>query len=88
MLLRALDKGEIDISVWGLDPSLNSAVQFSLAESLVERCSSGIVLTELGKDYVKELIEQDVMTEDIGFLKDVGKEITETMVSKISDSWG
>lgn len=88
LLLKAVDKGSLELSVWGLDPSLNSAIQFSLAEKLVERCSSGIVLTELGKNYANELIDKEILKEDIIFLKEIGKEITETMVSQISDSWG
>ncbi len=88
MLSKAADDGSLDISVWGLDPSLNSAIQFSLAEGLVERCSNGVSLTDLGKSYIKDLIDREIFKDDVEFLKEIGKDITETMVSQTSDSWG
>lgn len=88
LLIDAVKNQTLDINVWGLDPSLNSAVQFSLAEGLIQRCNNGITLTENGKVYAEELVNKETMKDDIDFLKKIGKGITESMVSQVSDSWG
>ena len=88
LLINSVENRSLEISVWGLDPSLNSAVQFALAERLVERCSIGISLTDLGKKYIEELVKKEVLKEDVEFLNALGKGITESMISRVSESWG
>ena len=88
LLSNAVRNKTLDTSVWGLDPSLNSAVQFALAEQLIERCSTGVILSDSGRIYIKELIEKEILIEDIEFLTGIGKGITESMIEQASNSWG
>ncbi|MCG7985464.1 MAG: hypothetical protein JAY90_22350 [Candidatus Thiodiazotropha lotti] len=88
LLRKAAKNGILNVSVWGLDPSLNSATQFALAEGLVNRSGSSIAITEKGRDYIKSLLELESLGEDVDFLREIGKGITESMVTKTSESWG
>ncbi len=87
LLLKSSKDKKLDLNIWGFDPSLNIAVQFSLAEKLVERDGSSIIMTSLGKEYTKRLFETKIMNDEASFLVSLGKEITESMVSKASESW-
>jgi len=88
LLVNAAKNGGLNINVWGLDPFLNSAIQFALAERLVERCSNGISITEKGKVYIKIIQEDQILDEEYLYFKSLGKRITETMIEKASESWG
>lgn len=88
MLKTAVESKNIDISVWGLDPTLNIALQFALAERLIEHSSTGVKLTKNGKDYIAAIDKNDLFTKDIEYLKDIGKAVTEDFIKKASDSWG
>ena len=88
MLKTSVESNNIDISVWGLDPTLNIALQFALAERLIERSSTGVKLTKKGRDYISAIDKNDLFTKDIEYLKDIGKSVTEDFIKKASDSWG
>ena len=87
-LLEAADAGVLNVNVWGLDPTVNSAIQFGMAEKLLETSSNGVTITSIGKEYIKDIIENNVIEADVNFLTRIGKKITETMVSDVSDTWG
>ncbi|WP_089660442.1 hypothetical protein [Franzmannia pantelleriensis] len=87
-LLSASKTGTLDIDVWGLDPSLNAAIQFAVAEKLVTQNSSGITLERKGKDFLGDILKNELMVEDKNYLEKIGKKITERMILKVSESWG
>jgi hypothetical protein len=76
------------VSVWGMDPSMNSAIQFGLAEGMIKKKNNGISITEYGNIYVGTLIKGDEFKEMYSLLIDIGKGITESMVAEASDLWG
>lgn len=87
-LIDASSKGRLEIDVWGMDPSLNSAIQFAIAEKIVERNNNGIALTDHGKKYTNSLLKDEGFKELTVVLSEIGKGITESMITEISDSWG
>lgn len=87
LLLKSSKDKSLDLNIWGFDPSLNIAVQFALAEKLVERDGGSIMMTSLGKEYTKKLFEMEIMKDEASFLVLLGKGITESMVSQASESW-
>lgn len=88
ILINASESGDLNVSVWGLDPSLNSAIQFALAEHLVERYSNGIKITKHGKEYAEKIKNDEGFQDTVTFLSKVEKGITESMILQISESWG
>lgn len=85
---RAAESGTLEISVWGIDPTLNAAIQFAISEGLIKQETSNVIITEKGKDYMELIIEEDVFISEKEFYSKVKKKITESMVSHVVDSWG
>ena len=88
VLIEASSNGKLDINVWGMDPSLNSAIQFAIAEGIIERNNNGVSLTEYGKKYTNSLLSDEGFEELTIVLSEIGKGITESMITMVSDSWG
>ena len=87
-LLEVSQNGVLEIEVWGLDPALNAAIQFAIGERLVKQSESTISIEDKGKEFLNNVLEDDLVLEELEFLNSIGKKITEGMVSKISESWG
>ena len=88
VLTIAANSGVLNLNVWGMDPSLNSAIQFGMAEGLIERNSNGISITEAGRKYVGAILKDEEFKGIYSVLIDIGKSITEKMVTQSSESWG
>ena len=88
VLINASKNGGLNISVWGMDPSLNSAIQFGLAEGLLEKYTNGVSISEGGKKYIVELTKDNEFKKLYSVLTDVGKGVTESMITQVSNSWG
>ena len=88
VIIKAAETGKLTIDVWGIDPALNAAIQFALAEKLITKKVSHIIATTKGRDFVKEIIKGNEMEEEICFFQSIGKKISETMVSDVVKTWG
>lgn len=77
-----------DIRIWGLEPSLNRALVYAVSEGLCDHVSGSYKLTEKGENFVKLLLEEEtLLLEQRSFLMEVGKGITEKLVTNIAKSW-
>jgi len=88
IMIESARERSLVVSVWGMDPSMNSAIQFGLAEGMIKKKNNGISITEYGNIYVGTLIKGDEFKEMYSLLIDIGKGITESMVAEASDLWG
>jgi hypothetical protein len=84
---KLLDPGGVPFKVWGVDPSLNFALEFAIAENLVSRTSNKYKLTDQGKKIVQKIDNENLFSDEILFLKDLGPRITETQVESITKDW-
>lgn len=82
------DREQTKPKVWTLAPSVNRAVDFALAEHLVEKHSGLIRLTTRGRSLV-EAIEADetLLEEERAFLAEIGKKVSEAEVQRLSKNW-
>ena len=87
-LLEVSKTGTLEIEVWGLDPALNAAIQFAIGEGLVKQNGAVISIENKGKEFLNGVLDDDLIIGDKEFLNTLGKNVTEGMVSKISESWG
>ncbi|PWQ92603.1 hypothetical protein [Leucothrix pacifica] len=77
----------IPFKVWGVDPILNVALQFSVAQKLITQKSDAYSITFEGKKLLKLAKEQDIELRDSSYLGRLGKRITEKMVEEIVNKW-
>ena len=88
-LVKAAEKEKLEINVWGIDPTLNGAIQFAISEGLIKQEATNILITEKGNKYVESIVnEQDVLNTEIEFYSKVKKKISEKIISQVVDSWG
>ena len=76
------------LNIWGLDPTVLRAINFGVAEQLLEHQSSNIKLSSKGKILIEVIIQhEDVFTIEKAFLKKVGINVSEKVISQISKEW-
>lgn len=82
-----LDKGDSSgIITWGVEPALNKALGFCLAEELVILPDDKYILTPKGEQFVRS-IEKDheLFKEELLFLNNVGKKkVTESFINQLT----
>lgn len=87
ILLASANKNKILFGVWGVDPSVNYAIQYSLGEGLLERVGVSYKLSKKGESFISEINEGDVISGEYLFLKSLGLRVTEGMVDEIVEAW-
>ncbi len=87
ILLESANKHKILFGVWGVDPSVNFALQYSLGEGLVERVGVSYKLSRKGEMFIKKIDEDDVVEGEYQFFKSLGLRVTESMVQDIVEAW-
>lgn len=87
MLLKTVEN-KLDIpSVWGVEPSVNFALQFAIAEGLVIKSGTSFKLAPKGMLFVKNSNAYELFIEETIFLKKIGSKITEAMVITATNLW-
>lgn len=72
---------------WGVEPALNKALNFALAENLVGLHDDKYTLTESGSALLKEIeSDSELFTVEKAFLLRIGKQgVTEDYINKLTD---
>lgn len=86
-MLESANNSKVHFGVWGVDPSVNFSLQYSLAENLVELSKSSYKLTKKGSDLINQIKKEDVLDGDYEYLQSLGYKITEKMVQNIVEEW-
>ena len=87
VLLETIGDGKIVFQVWGVDPALNFALQYCIAEKLVLRRSGVFELSDKGDKFLQNIHETDLYEPDLKFLKDLSIKVTEKIVDAIVKEW-
>lgn len=87
ILLESANRNKVQFGVWGVDPSVNFSLQYSLAERLIEMSGASYKLTQKGINFISKVGENDVLEGDFNYLKSLGRRITEGMVQSIVEEW-
>lgn len=87
-LIRGAASKELKISAWGFDPALAIALRFAVAEGLVREAPPSYEITEAGESFVMEILKDpELFTDEVPFLRELGKGITEAMVDAVANGW-
>lgn len=79
-----------DFSVWGIEPALNRALQFAIAENICEVVSGkNYKLTEKGFRFYEMInADSELFEKEKAFLKFIGKsKITDSRINAMSNQW-
>lgn len=87
MLISSSKSGAISFGVWGIDPVLNMAINFGVAEDLISTVSTGFQISKAGKDFLTNGNIQALFKDDAETLTLIGKSITEKMVKDVARRW-
>lgn len=73
------------LKVVHLDPAINRAVQFALADNLISLEKNGkIKLTDLGIKIVNEMLENmELFSDEKDYLKQLGKAVSEVQIKNV-----
>lgn len=75
------------VQVWGMDPALNFALQYGVAQKLITQITDTYSITSLGKSLIVNAEKEQITHPDSHYLKSIGKKITENMVQEIVKKW-
>lgn len=76
------------VEVWGMEPSLNRALDYAIFENLCEILDGKIKLTNKGDIFFEKIIQdKNILQKEIDFLKFVKKRFSEERVQKNIDKW-
>ena len=74
----------LDIPLVSVDTATFKAVEFSIAKKFVKLESGRLYITECGEELFSVLINNDIMGEEIGFLEQLGKKLTDNKVNGLT----
>ena len=57
LLEKAVEKKELQVPAWGVDPALAIAIRIAIAEGLVAENATGYEISEAGDLFVKEILK-------------------------------
>jgi len=89
VILKILQKNRSDIShTWGIEPSLNRALKFGIAEKVFVVEKDNYSLSSKGESLVKKiLLDSYLFRDEITFLNLIGQKVSESKVLNISKNW-
>lgn len=76
------------LSLWRIDPLVNRALEFGIAENFFEHEKGKYILANRGKKLADLILdEKNIFIEEKSFLKEIGKKISETKINSMIDDW-
>ncbi|MCE0799489.1 hypothetical protein LVQ77_04110 [Buttiauxella sp. S04-F03] len=87
MLLKTVEEKLEIPSVWGVEPSVNFALQFAIAEGLIIKSGTSYKLAPKGMLFLRNSNSYDLFFDDTVFLKKIGLKITEKLIDSATNLW-
>ncbi len=87
IFIESANKNKVHFGIWGVDPSMNFLLQYSIAENLIEMSGVSYKLTNKGIKFISKIEKNDVLDGDFDYLKSLGFRVTEGMVQDIVEEW-
>lgn len=88
ILLSSAERKELLLGVWGIDPSLNMALNYAISEGLLCRLQNGnYKLTSKSESFISGSDLINLFDNEFNTLKKIDKKITEAMVTQAAKRW-
>ena len=86
-LMLSAEKKELTFDLWGMDPTVNFALNHAAANGLVIKIPSGYKITSKGEEFLKKYHIKSEFSSILEFLDIVKKKITQKMVDNVALRW-
>ena len=87
ILISSAETKELSFGVWGIDPTLNMALNYATAEGLIKKVNTGYELVEKGSEFLSKFKIIELFEDESKTLKKIGKKITEKMIKDVAQRW-
>lgn len=89
LLAFITDPKNSDLSVWGIEPTLNRALHIAVADGFCSYKNANYKLENKGLEFTKKIEEnEDILIDEIALLKLIGKRrITEKSIQDLTNKW-
>ncbi|MFR9502048.1 MAG: hypothetical protein SNJ28_05940 [Rikenellaceae bacterium] len=79
---------DYNLPVWGMEPTLNRGLQYTVAEQLCEKDGGSYKLTSKGQDFFQLLLaDAELMQVEKQILTSIGKKITNKKIDSLTQKW-
>lgn len=81
---------QTDFTIWGIEPTLNRALQFAVSENICDLTNGRIYgLTEKGTKFYDQIMQDmELLIKEKDFLKYVGKmQLTDSRINAMTKKW-
>ncbi len=78
-----------DLSVWGIEPTLNRALHIAVADKFCSYENANYQLENKGLEFTKKIEDDgDILIDEIALLKQIGKRgVTEKSIQDLTNKW-
>lgn len=76
-------KSKDNFKFWALDPALNRAITFALADGFLAIENERIISAPKGDELLRYLLDSNVFAHEKSILKNFGKSVSESFVDKV-----
>lgn len=80
---------QTDFAVWGIEPTLNRALQLAVADGICSYAKGKYTLAQKGEEFFKAIDnEKDLFDNEKQFLNSIGKnKLTDSQLKRLSTKW-
>lgn len=86
-LVLSAEKKELTFDIWGMDPTVNFALNHSIANGLIVKIPAGYKITSKGEDFLDIYKIKNEFSSLSTFINSVKKKITQKMVDNVALRW-
>jgi hypothetical protein len=87
LLLRSAKNKKIEFDIWGMDPTVNFALNHGVANGLIAKLPNGYKITSKGVEFLSKYKIKDEFKKETNLISDVKKSITQKMVDEVALRW-
>ena len=86
-LMYSAEKKELTFDIWGVDPTVNFAINHAVANGLMNKISTGYQISLRGEEFLKTYEIKKSFELDNDFFNVVKKKISQKMVDQVALRW-
>lgn len=83
MEVTKLKQSNQNFKFWALDPALNRAIAFALADGFIALENEKIITAQKGEELLDYILNSDVFTHEKKILQEFGKSVSESFINKV-----
>lgn len=86
-LIVSAENSELSFDIWGMDPTVNFAINHAISNGLMAKTTSGYQITNKGELFLSTYSVKSEFSNIDGFINSVRKKITQKMVDNVALRW-